>query len=439
MNTISSQALAFALPLFLLLTHCGDTEPAEDNDGGSLQTGGGGAGATGGNGNGNGGTGGAVGGGGVGGSGGSIESDVITLVHESSGEQTVDALHAALAPDGTIYALWADSTNQGHQLKVSRSFDDGLTFDAPVGIETGSVEIATFEETQPKLGVSNNRVAVAFTNLSGDNVWVTHSDTAGSLNFQAPIAIGAGGVGAKNQFPAVAIGNNDEVWVTWARGEQQMTVLRMFAARESEGFVVTNITDETSGRPCVCCGVEMLGMSSGEMDVVFRGWDSPREQFVVQHPGTAGGSWTTVQASNSNWMFMGCPENGSGVAEIPGGGVRMAWTDPTSGASKIWLADSYDAGLSWQPQYLASDPFEGGHPGPLLAIESDGRTWLGWAPPFNGTPQVVSSPNGQNFSELMTLRVDEGELKRPTLVAGTNGAFGIGIVDSKQIWIVSLD
>jgi len=361
-----------------------------------------------------------------------------------SGEQTIASLHSAMAPDGTIYVLWTDKTEQGLQMKISRSTDDGVTFSPPANIDTGALEIATWEETQPKLGVSDNRIALAFSSPSGDNVWVTHSDTAGGLNFPAPIAVSSGGIDPKNQFPAVAIGNDDEIWVTWARGEQPngvgFGVLRMFAARESEGFAATNITDETSGRPCVCCGVEMLGMSSGEMVVVFRGWDSPREQFIVQHPGTAGGTWTTVQASNSNWEFMGCPENGSGIAEIPGGGVRMAWTDPTSGDSKIWLAESQDAGLTWGPQYLASDPFPGKHPGPLLAVEADGRTWLGWAPPFNGTPQLVSSSNGQegSFSGLMTLRVDEGELKRPTIVAG-DGAFGVGIVESNQIWLVSLD
>jgi hypothetical protein len=313
-----------------------------------------------------------------------------------------------------------------------------------VGINTGAIDLNTWEETQPKLGVSNNRVALAFSNKAASNIWVTYSDTnSGGLSFTSPVAVAAGGVQPKNQFPAVAIGANDEVWVTWARGEAPgggpPTVLRMYAARQSEGFATTAITDETSGRPCVCCGVEMLGLSTGEMLVVFRGWDSPRNQYVVTHPGTAAGSWTTVQASNTNWMFMGCPENGSAIAETPGGGVRMAWTDPTSGASKVWLVDSADGGLTWYNQRLASEPFPGGHPGPIMAVEPNGKTWLGWAPPFNGTPQVVNSEDGEVFTGLTTLQVVEGELKRPTIVAGTSGSFAIGIADAQQIWLASLE
>ena len=445
-SSTTKLAFALALPALLLFTtHCSDADPRAEDDG-NLASGGSGTSVAAGMGTSNGGSGGAagVGGGGEGGSGGVIQSSVLTLVHDVSGQDTVDSMHAAMAPDGTIYVLLTDNTAQGIKLKMTRSTDGGLTFENPTPIDTGAIELNTWEETQPKLGASNNRVALAFTNKTASNIWVTYSDTAGGLSFTNPVAVGAGGINPKNQFPAVAIGTNDEVWVTWARGEAPaggaLTVLRMYAARQSEGFATTMITDETSGRPCVCCGVEMIGLTTGEMLVVFRGWDAPRNQFVVTHPGTASGTWTTVQASTTNWNFMGCPENGSGIAEIPGGGVRMAWTDPTGGASNVWLIDSDDAGMTWYDQRLASDPFPGGHPGPMLAIEPGGRNWLGWAPPFNGTASVVhSNDGGQNFTGLQVLNVPDGELKRPALVSGTSGSFAIGVVDNQAIWLASLE
>lgn len=382
--------------------------------------------------------------GGEGGDGGrgSVPAHVTTLIHQVPAGFVMAEIDAAVAPDGTLYVVWGKTQDDAVSLHVSHSSDGGQSFATPVDIDTGAVDVMPWGESAVRLAASDTRVAVTFTDLAGGDIWVATSQASSALDFGPAVPVAD--AQPKNQFQDVAFSSDDELFVTWARGEGinegAPTILRMFAARESEAFDPSPITDESNGRPCTCCGIDMLAMSTGEVLVTFRGMDSPRNQYVVSHPGTPGGNWTTVQASHTNWEFIGCPENGPNLSEVPGIGARLAWSDPTSGASRVWLVDSDDAGLSWHDERLATNAFEGAHFGSIMAIEpTSGRTWVGWSPTIKSPGTVVRSDDGgQTFESPLELTIPQGKLGTPRIVSGMSGSFAFGVVDNNALWTMSL-
>jgi len=366
-------------------------------------------------------------------------SPIQTLIHEVVAPVEIRTVDSSYASDGSLYVVWSEMGTTRTQVWAARSTDGGVTFSAPGQVNIGDVLISTWGQSRAKIAASTDQVAVTFTDHHGTDIWVSVADANDSLEFAAPTALAAEGEEAVNNFPVVAYTPDGELWVAWSMleglpGEER---LRVFAARESGGLVAEAITDESLGRPCTCCGMDMLALSSGEVVIAYRGMVSPRNQYVVRHPGGAGGSWTSVKASTTNWEFTGCPENGPALAEGPDGSVSQAWSDSSAGQARVWMVDSSDKGLSWGGQRRILESYEGGQVGALLAIEASGRTWAGWYC-CGSSPQILSSEDGQTFSEPASLEIPEGALKQPQLFADSGGAFAVGVVDGTQLWMSSL-
>ena len=306
----------------------------------------------------------------------------------------------ALAPDGPndIYVLWQEIVfsggSHGGDIFFARSEDGGATFGEPLNLSTsvggdgkGRINANTWDNGSLDIAVApDGTILTAWTEYHGA-LWFSRSRDRGA-SFSKPFRV-AGDDTFPTRAPALAVGPNGNVYLTWTHGEDAGADIRI--ARSEDGgrtFGKSKVVAETndySDAPKVAIGRD------GTLHVVFgerseRTWR--RADIRYTRSTDRGDSFAPPR------VISALQPGGATLAAFPSielndrGDVFAIWElfrGPTSGAKGLAAVVSRDGGQTFSAPAIvpgSADPAggaNGSNQGKLtrkLAVNSAGQIAL---------------------------------------------------------------
>ncbi|HEV2862557.1 MAG TPA: sialidase family protein [Pyrinomonadaceae bacterium] len=217
-------------------------------------------------------------------------------------------------PDGSLAAHWLVRRGAGvysYDVKVSRSFDGGLTWAEPLtphrdGTESEHGFVSMFPAPGPLLGA----------------VWLDGRE------MKQPEGGGHG------------------------EGHAHGSMTLRYAAVARDG----RLTSEQllDARVCECCQTSAATTSEGTL-VVYRDRSDKEVRDIYYTRLTRDGRWSEPRAVHADgWRLDGCPVNGPSVA-ARGRHAAVAWFTMADGSPRVRVAFSKDAGATFGPPVGADD------------------------------------------------------------------------------------
>ena len=183
-------------------------------------------------------------------------------------KRTVQGSQPAVAPDGTVYVAWLDTTNDEAfeglgEIYVSRSEDGGVTFGDPVRIsvfnEPGFSPRTGFfrywASTFPQLATGpNGEVYVAYTAIPSDrmeddgDVYIVRSLDRGET-WDRPVRLNDDDTDRLQFFPSITVDPNGAVHAMWGdmRDDRAETRYHIYYSRSEDQAESWGFTDEETG------------------------------------------------------------------------------------------------------------------------------------------------------------------------------------------------
>lgn len=222
-----------------------------------------------------------------------------------------DVPHITATADGTIWANWLQKTRGegSHDIIVSHSTDDGMTWSAPVRVhDDGKAVEHGFVSFWP---AARDRLGVA---------WLDGRNTAGGAHAGHAMAGAQGMPDAHGQ----------------AGG---MTSLRAVVVDTGSRLADAAEVDASA---CDCCQTDVAVTARGPL-LVYRD-RTPEEIRDIHATRLEGGAWRAPRAVHADdWKIDACPVNGPAVA-ASGNDVVVAWYSAANDMPVVQLARSTDAG-----------------------------------------------------------------------------------------------
>ena len=183
-------------------------------------------------------------------------------------KRTVQGSQPAVAPDGTVYVAWLDTTNDEAfeglaEIYVSRSEDGGVTFGDPVrtsvfnepGFSPRTSFFRYWASAFPQLATGpNGEVYVAYTAMPSDrmeddgDVYVVRSLDRGET-WDRPVRLNDDDTDRLQFFPSITVDPNGAVHAMWGdmRDDRADTRYHIYYSRSEDEAETWGFTDEETG------------------------------------------------------------------------------------------------------------------------------------------------------------------------------------------------
>jgi hypothetical protein len=415
----------FLFSMLLFAAGCGgNDDPAGANPSGGTggaQTGGSGGQTGGDGGTGQGGSGGAGTGGG---SGGTPSFEGYTRVDSAAADAIPGSPHVAIAPDGTIYVVWAENTSG---VVLARSTDGGQSFEPEV-VVNGTAKPLVSMARHPYVVATDSKVAVSFNDEDGA-VYLHTSPAAGPLSFGAATMIGTDVTTDFRDFPKAVFLADGSLGVAWHG--YPATGARIFVSLENDAWAANPASSGAPGLPCECCPLDIQQLSGGNLLLVFRNNDAnTREMWSARAPANgAFDDWT--QISTSEGFVATCPMMGPRLAETDSALFAVWSSRGASTAGAVFTASSSNAGGDWSPSAAAGD-FMADEP--TIAAGPSGTLYVTGATGNNTSAMIESTNGGQSWSPAQPLESPDGALKVPQAAGGAGVAALVAVTTANNVW-----
>jgi hypothetical protein len=360
------------------------------------------------------------------------------------------AMGAAFAPDA---ALWLVALNPQGQLFTQVSTDDGRSWSAPRGLDTGSDRIAADGENRPKIAFGpRGQAVITYTEpLSKPytgQIRMLRSDDGGKT-FSAPFTVHADRQLITHRFESVAFDARGTLHTLWvdkrdleaaeaaARAAAPPVAVAASAAATSSGrrkradsayrgaAIYRNESSDggktfgpdikLADHSCECCRIALAPAPDGSLAAMWRHVFAPNERdhgfALLGGPAQA----EPVRASFDRWALDACPHHGPGLSPAAAGGWHAVWFGERAGEARVRYGQlAPDGTPRGTVQALPDEQAEHASVlgvGANLAISwrsFDGQAtrWRAW----------VSSDDGQRFA-LRELGSSLGDNDHPLLLA----------------------
>jgi len=317
--------------------------------------------------------------------------------------------------NGMLYVVFS----QNSHIYLATSTDQGATYNAPVAINRTPELMYDDGENRPKIVLGHNQeVYVSWTHktngrYSGD-VRFSRSLDAG-LTFEAPVTINSDRALISHRFDAMKLNDQGHLYIVWIdkRDKAKAEALEQAYDGSSLYYVVSKDSgasflpnSKRVDNSCECCRIAIDTDNQGKVVTLWRQvyTGNIRDHAIAYlDPSSANGQTelerkTPMRATNDQWQIEGCPHHGPDLAIDTHNIAHMTWF--TQGEThkglmygqfdlnknKIGLTSSIDssAGAS-RPQvyvqgeavYLMWKRFEGESMILLMRRSSDGgKSWL---------------------------------------------------------------
>lgn len=278
--------------------------------------------------------------------------------------------------DGVI-ASWIEPSGEGNYRVRLASFDAAAArWSAASTVVEGSDLLASSVELPSTVRSVNGALFVSFlrrgTDAEASSVHLATSGDGTTWRLLGPVHDDA----TDTEHGHVSLVLEDAgVRAVWLDGrgwvESGPMAIRTALFDESGHRVSDDILDD---RVCDCCQTAAAATTSGPLVVYRDRTDDERRDLALVR--WAGDRWTRpTELANDGWTIRGCPVNGPQVA-AEGERVVVAWYTEGTGAPRVRVAFSVDAGASFGP------PIELDSESPLGRVDvewmSDGTALVAW-------------------------------------------------------------
>jgi hypothetical protein len=245
----------------------------------------------------------------------------------------VDSLHQgpglAVGPGGEIYVSWSSRKDKpasalfASDLRLSRSLDGGLTFEAPLRVN----------EDRP----------------------ISHS------------------------FEGLAVAPDGAVLLSWIDSREGENQAATYLARVVDRGSRVEHAMRLDGDTCVCCRVDLAAGPRGTTILWRKVFPGSIRDMVLGLSSDGGRSLAAVtRVSVDGWQITACPHRGGRVGMDGRGRIYAAWyTEGVDGTPRVLVASSDDGRRFGPPRRL--DTSAGTIPDRVrLAVGSTGRVVVAW-------------------------------------------------------------
>ncbi|MBS1914314.1 MAG: hypothetical protein JST22_20155 [Bacteroidetes bacterium] len=358
------------------------------------------------------------------------------------------AAKVAVAPDGTVYVIWADSRSGSSQVFLASSKDHGQTFSASRQI-TNANGLQAGAQRGPQLAIDRNGILHMTVEVKNElnKITVRYMRSAdGGATFSAPLAIAADS-GLHNQdFPSIAVdssGNPCVCWIDSRDAENGMAQHpQLYVVRSANGGTsfmapvrATNIPDAGT---CECCNTSIAASANGNIFASFRSNINNNRDVHIARSLDGGSTFSVMKAASESWQIDGCPMTGSSIAVDRNETAYVTWRDSRPSArgkdyiyyTTLRRGDTACA----RDRRICNTPSQSNYPS--IGIAPDGGILCAFQDNRTDAADIyyTYSPDGLVFSPEAKLTHESGSSRQelPSVAIASDGTRYIVWQDSRQ-------
>jgi hypothetical protein len=340
--------------------------------------------------------------------------------------QCAETVTATFDGKGVLWTAW---TNNDY-LYVQSSPDKGVTFSAPVKVNSIAEPVAAKGESRPKIKLDNNGNVYLSWVLTLDKKRSTYvrfsRSTDGGQHFSEPVTVNDNLEIIRHRFDSMAIGKNGEIFIAWL--DARDTEAAKKAGREFKGLSLYYAWSDDGGKhfhpnksvaehACECCRID-TAIAPDNTPVIA--WRHIFDGRIRDHALVKFKDWNTPgelqRLSRENWEIDGCPHHGPGLSIAGTGAYHAVWFTNSTTQKGLFYAHSTDGGHSF------SEPVNFGnagasHPHVLALGAQVAVTWQEFDGKNNNVQVMKSADAGKTWSKPEIMAQTAAMIDEPFLVS----------------------
>jgi len=333
----------------------------------------------------------------------------------------------AIAPDGSLLVSWVGTDDDIH---LVRSTDGGASFSASVVVDGPEDPIVDWW-SGPAL--STDGTSIILVSPARDDVGLRGYVWRGDLNtltFQPGQWYGDGLV----EMIAAGLAPDGDLWVSWLEYDGGAQVM---LANSTLGYGGTNVNNALGTPSCECCHIDLMFSSDAKPLLAWRDNDMNIRNIAVASGAPGAQSVANqVVATNTDWLTFTCPVQGPKIAQTQDGNYLVAWSDDSTGSSKVWTVSSSDF-VNWSEESDVAPDQPGRVQSPRVVVADSGRVYLAFAQPGSYWIQY-SDDHGASWSAPEEQEIGGLPVDRLDIAAGA-GQLWLEGESNGQVWIKQLE
>jgi hypothetical protein len=369
-----------------------------------------------------------------------------------------------------VAVVWAATASSRSDIFVAMSVDAGVTFAAPVQVNTVAGDGRVSGEIPPRVALraragTTPEVVVAWNAKDqGTEIKVSRS-TDGGATFSPPVSLQAAGAAGDRGWHALALDEQGVAHVLWLdhRGLAGPKAEHAHSAAAEDGVAMAQksslyyaafgarATAERALTPgvCYCCKSAIVALPGGTLVAAWRHVYAGNMRDMAFTVSRDGGRTFAPPArvSEDRWAINGCPDDGPALAVAPDQRVHIVWPTVIPGDEPVGAlfysarADGTFAPRTRIPTLGSPKPSH-----PQVVVDADGRLVVAWDESLAGVRTAaynvgVRQPDGAVRFGTPTRLAAAGPTLYPVLApvpggvlaAWTSGAPGASVIHVRQL------
>jgi hypothetical protein len=325
--------------------------------------------------------------------------DVLIDGNMSNDETSQASPRIAIAPNGTLYAVWHDDRDYTHtqQIRIAWS-DDGENFSRSVRIDPHK-RYPTYDSRNPSIEINDDgRIIVVWEdrNETGSfwNVYSSYSDDGGTT-WSRMVRVNTDNMHFRqHEYSRLAV-KGDNVYVTWHDNRGDSGQYRPYLAVSRDGgetyekeFDLSDDLEQYNSRQWPSPAVD----DSGNLYITWRDKRSGFDEIWFTMSSDEGRTFTDnkrvaiVPEGSEDW-YPTTAAHGDGIVSVAF--QRRVPTKESKDEGEIFYVNSTDGGSSWDKLMRVDDTDTRWHDittqrNPVMTFDNSGRALVAWADERNG-------------------------------------------------------
>lgn len=334
----------------------------------------------------------------------SVDFFVPTTVVASSNSPSNAPNIAIDESSGKLYVVYVTEENNGHNLYLKSSTDQGKTFSEPYRVNQNAGDVFLDGRVSPNIALDDQgKIYVLWVKAEPApelfmgvirSLVFAYSEDQGKT-FSLPITIAENEPLSGKSFHALDVSTDGKIYVGWLDSPATLTDNDTIISDKSRESTVKFARSLDGGNsfepsivvdtnPCPCCNVNILAEAS---DSVYISWRKIFENsdgvtirdMVVAHSKNGGTTFSAPnKISDDKFEFDGCVHVGAPMTLDSKGNIHMVWYTGKENTPGVYYAKSSDNAKTFsKPLAILSDSWVP----PLraqLAIDNDDNVWITW-------------------------------------------------------------